>query len=78
MANVIVKDEGTIGFYSDLWKETQELIKGALEISDWETIAQLAYVGLDLDDWTDDDGLLIIRGDESTGYIVEKYEEERE
>lgn len=77
MANVIVKDEGTIGFYSDLWQETQELIKSALEISDWETIGQLAYAGQELDNWTDDDGLLIIRGDESTGYSVERYKEER-
>lgn len=76
--NTITNDKNElIGYYSDLVKEIKENASEALTANEYEQVEDMLEVLRLLDNFIDDDGLLVISENNGMGITVEKYKNER-
>lgn len=76
--NTITNDKDElIGYYSDLVKEIKDNAGEALTANEYEQVEDMLEVLRLLDNFIDDDGLLVISENNGMGITVEKYKNER-
>lgn len=77
MNNIIVKDNGdAIGFYTDLTRENKTNAKQFIDENNWEETETCIEIQRELDNYYDDDGLLVISENNGMGWTVKKYKGE--
>lgn len=77
MNNIIVKDNGdAIGFYTDLTRENKTNAKQFIDENNWEEAETCIEIQRELDNYYDDDGLLVISENNGMGWNVKKYKGE--
>lgn len=73
--NVILNDmDESIGYYKDLYAMFESVIVDALKDHDTETAKeQMGYL-MELDEWKDHDGLLVLSMNNGMGFTANPYE----
>ena len=78
MSNNIIyndKDEA-IGYYSDLVKLYKGMIKERVDANDYDEAQSLMEQLKEIDEWTDNDGLLILSENNGMGFTCRQYKGE--
>mgnify|MGYP006992122412 CR=1 FL=1 len=75
MDNTIFNDmDETIGYYSDLVRGYKKLIKEAVERDDYEEAKDLMEQLEEINQWTDNDGLLVLSMNNGMGFTCRTYQ----
>lgn len=73
--NVIFNDmDESIGYYKDLYAMFESVIVDALKDHDTETAQEQVGYLIDLDEWKDYDGLLVLSMNNGFGFTAKPYE----
>ena len=74
MENTIFNNmDETIGYYSDLVRGYKKLIQEAVETDDFDNAKDLMEQLEEINNWTDDDGLLVLSMNNGMGFTCKKY-----
>lgn len=74
MDNTIFNDmDETIGYYSDLVSGYKKLIKEAVQDEDFEQAKDLMEQLEEINNWTDNDGLLVLSMNNGMGFTCKPY-----
>lgn len=74
MTNIIETDDGrAIGFYSDLVKAYKEAATDFLKQNDYERVEEMLEYIREIDNYTDDDGLLEVSNHNGMGFTCQPY-----
>ena len=74
MSNTITTDYGDlIGFYPDLFKSFEADFTEAVKEKDWERVEELTEISKLLDDYEENDNLLVISENNGMGWTVMPY-----
>lgn len=74
MDNTITTENGDlIGFYADLSNSLSGDFTEAVKEKDWERVEELTEVCRLLDDYSEEDNLLVISENNGMGWTVKKY-----
>lgn len=75
MDNTILNDmDETIGYYSDLVNGYKKLIKEAVQDEDFEQAKDLMEQLEEINNWTDNDGLLVLSMNNGMGFTCRQYQ----
>lgn len=75
--NVILNDmDESIGYYKDLYAMFESVIVDALKSKDTETAQEQIEYLIELDEWKDYDGLLVLSMNNGMGFTAKPYENE--
>lgn len=75
MDNTILNDmDETIGYYSDLVSGYKKLIKEAVQDEDFEQAKDLMEQLEEINNWTDNDGLLVLSMNNGMGFTCRQYQ----
>lgn len=75
MDNTILNDmDETIGYYSDLVSGYKKLIKEAVQDEDFEQARDLMEQLEEINNWTDNDGLLVLSMNNGMGFTCRQYQ----
>jgi hypothetical protein len=75
MDNTIFNDmDETIGYYSDLVSGYKKLIKEAVQDEDFEQAKDLMEQLEEINNWTDNDGLLVLSMNNGMGFTCRPYQ----
>ena len=73
--NVILNDmDESIGYYKDLYAMFESVIVDALKDRDSETAQEQVGYLVELDEWSDYDGLLVLSMNNGMGFTAKPYE----
>lgn len=76
--NVILNDmDESIGYYKDLYAMFESVIVDALKSKDTETAQEQIEYLIELDEWRDYDGLLVLSMNNGMGFTAKPYENEK-
>ena len=76
--NVIFNDmDESIGYYKDLYAVFESVIIDALKDHDTETAQEQVEYLMELDEWKDYDGLLVLSMNNGFGFTCKPYREEK-
>lgn len=74
MDNTIFNDmDETIGYYSDIVRGYKKLIKEAVDEDDFEQAKDLMEQLDEINNWTDNDGLLVLSMNNGMGFTCRQY-----
>lgn len=77
--NVILNDmDESIGYYKDLYAMFESVIIDALKAHDTETAQEQVEYLMELDEWKDYDGLLVLSMNNGMGFTAKPYEKKGE
>lgn len=75
--NIIFNDmDESIGYYKDLYAVFESVIVDALKSKDTETAQEQIEYLVELDEWKDYDGLLVLSMCNGMGFVAKPYENE--
>lgn len=75
MDNTILNDmDETIGYYSDLVSGYKKLVKEAVQDEDFEQAKDLMEQLEEINNWTDNDGLLVLSMNNGMGFTCRQYQ----
>lgn len=75
MDNTILNDmDETIGYYSDIVSGYKKLIKEAVQDEDFEQAKDLMEQLEEINNWTDNDGLLVLSMNNGMGFTCRQYQ----
>lgn len=76
-SNVIYnQNDEAIGYYSDLVKLYKDMIKERVDTNEYEEVQNLLNQLQEIDEWTDNDGLLILSENNGMGFTCRQYKGE--
>lgn len=76
--NVILNDmDESIGYYKDLYAMFESVIIDALKDGDTETAQEQVGYLMELDEWKDCDGLLVLSMNNGMGFTCKQYKPEK-
>ena len=76
MDNTIFNDmDETIGYYSDLVRGFKKMIKEAVERDDYDDAKDLMEQLEEINEWTDNDGLLVLSMNNGMGFTCRPYKQ---
>ena len=74
MTNIIETDDGrALGFYSDLIRAYKEVAADFLKQNDYERVEEMLEYIREIDNYTDDDGLLEVSNHNGMGFTCQPY-----
>lgn len=74
MKNIIETDDGrALGFYSDLIRAYKEAAADFLKQNDYERVEEMLEYIREIDNYTDDDGLLEVSNHNGMGFTCQPY-----
>lgn len=77
--NVILNDmDESIGYYKDLYAMFVDVIEDALKKGDTDTAQEQIEYLVELDEWKDYDGLLVLSMNNGMGFTAKPYEKKGE
>ena len=76
--NVILNDmDESIGYYKDLYAMFESVIVDALKDGDAETAQEQCEYLVEMSEWKDHDGLLVLSMNNGMGFTCKPYKEEK-
>lgn len=70
------QNDEAIGYYSDLVKLYKSMIKERVDANDYDEAQSLMEQLKEIDEWTDNDGLLILSDNNGMGFTCRQYKGE--
>lgn len=67
-------DNSTIGYCKDLKAGLKKIIEDYIKDDNWEEAKDMADLLLDLNEWVDNENLLVLSDNNGMGYTIKEYE----
>lgn len=68
------RNENEIGYYEDLSASLRSTIEDYIKANDWESIKDLVDLLMDLNEYQNNENLLVIVNHNGMGYSIKEYE----